>query len=76
MSTAQSDIREILDHNPEADARDLGPIVYYHTPCANCRHDTVELLLKRDAAPAWLIQECRDDADDDTRKLVASASQA
>jgi hypothetical protein len=56
------DIAKVLEANPDADGFPLGIISYEMTPCENCRFHAVELMLDRQAAPGWLIEECRYDS--------------
>ena len=53
---------EVLEANPDAHAEELGIISYASTPCGLCRNDAVRVLLRQNAAPAWLAEECRFDA--------------
>jgi hypothetical protein len=53
---------EVLEANPEAHAAELGIISYASTPCSLCRNKSVGVLLRQNAAPAWLAEECRFDA--------------
>jgi hypothetical protein len=62
------DVRNLLEENPSADPSKLGLIVYAETPCEVCRAGIVTLLKARNAAPAWLLEECRDDANEEIRK--------
>ena len=49
-------------------------IFYDKNPCASCRSDVVEALHSLDALPHWIIEECRYDSYEETRKFVASAT--
>jgi hypothetical protein len=64
------DVLNVLEKNPEADATQLALVAYFHTPCEMCRFRAVELLVAQDAAPRWLIEECRHDSAEDCRTLV------
>jgi hypothetical protein len=64
------DLKKVLHENPGASCRDLALIAYDATPCGECRFHATRLLLDRKVAPAWLIEECRFDAESDTRELV------
>jgi hypothetical protein len=68
------DVIEVLEENAEADCSRLAVVSYASTPCQNCRFDAARLLFKRHAAPPWLIEECPDDAETNTRALVAQAT--
>jgi hypothetical protein len=52
----------ILENNSDANAAQLGIIGYASTPCGFCREEFVQALLRQNAAPGWLIEECRFDA--------------
>lgn len=64
-----NDATKILEENPQADCSHLGVAVYTLIPCSFCRHFAAKLLRDRQAAPAWLIEECRFDAEVNTQKL-------
>lgn len=55
----------------DCDCLPLSIIVYASTPCSNCRYFAARLLDKRQVAPEWLVQECRQDACEDCRTLFA-----
>ncbi len=59
----------VLEENSNADASKLGLVVYACTPCGDCRFRGARVLHQRQVAPAWLIEECRFDAEKKTRKL-------
>jgi hypothetical protein len=44
------------------------------TPCGNCRFRSARLLLKQQAAPQWLMEECRHDSGKECRELFANAA--
>ncbi len=69
------DLFEILELNPESRCEELAQIIYRTTPCGACRSRSAKLLIIRNVAPAWLIDECRYDAVSDTRELVARPGQ-
>jgi hypothetical protein len=64
------DVVKVLEENSEAACFRLGVIAYASTPCENCRFHAVRLLLKRQAAPDWLSEECRYDSCKDCRELI------
>jgi len=66
------DLRKILEHNSGSKCQELATIIYRFTPCGSCRHDAAKLLMNRGSAPGWLIEECRHDAVEDTRRLAAT----
>jgi hypothetical protein len=59
----------VLEANPDAKAGELGVIGYASTPCGFCREHFVRVLLGQNAAPEWLVEECRFDA---ATRIVAS----
>lgn len=63
------DLIKLLEENESADCSKLGQIVYFHTPCSNCRFFAARLLFKRGNVPAWLADECRTDSEKDSQKL-------
>lgn len=63
------DVLDVLERNPEAECSQLAIITYGSTPCQNCRFYAARVLHKQDTAPAWLIEECRFDADERCRRL-------
>ncbi|HBI43364.1 MAG TPA: hypothetical protein DDY78_10990 [Planctomycetales bacterium] len=68
------DVVEILEKNPKADCSQLGLVCYVVTPCGNCRFRSARLLLKQQAAPQWLMEECRHDSGKECRELFANAA--
>jgi len=68
------DVVKVLEKNPGADCSRLGIIAYASTPCASCRFHAARFLMNQQAAPRWLEVECRNDAGEDCRKLVAKAT--
>jgi hypothetical protein len=55
-------VLNVFENNPNAIAAQLGTIGYASTPCGSCRESFVRVLLRQDAAPGWLTEECRFDA--------------
>ncbi|MCI3134305.1 hypothetical protein [Phenylobacterium aquaticum] len=47
--------------------------LYEHTPCSLCRNSAVRTLVRRGAAPAWMADECRFDADPETVRLFSTS---
>ena len=56
------DVIKIFENNPNADPTQLGTIAYAATPCEMCRRNAVRVLLRSQAAPAWMTEECRFDS--------------
>lgn len=63
------DLTKVLEQNESADSLKLGQIIYFHTPCQICRFYAAQLLRDRNVAPAWLMEECRLDSNEDCRSL-------
>lgn len=70
------DVIKVLEKHPEADCSRLGVIGYATTPCESCRFYAARLLLNQQAAPAWLVEECRYDSGADCRALVGTPTRA
>ena len=68
-----TDINDFLAGNDESDCSRLGVIAYIATPCQICRRQTVGLLTQDRVAPAWLVEECRHDSDEDCQELAFEA---
>ena len=73
MHAAAGDVLAVLKANPSPGVRLPALIIYEHGPCSLCRGDAVQLLVRADQAPAWLLQEGRFDADAETRALCGAA---
>ncbi len=43
---------------------------YESSPCSECRYHCVSELVERNLAPQWLLEECLDDCDHNTRELA------
>lgn len=61
---------DVLESNESADVSHLALALYRWTPCSRCRSKAFEMLVEADAAPAWMIEECRDDASVDARSIA------
>ena len=66
------DLIDVFEENPGPDARTPLLLVYERSPCSICREAAVDLLLDGGQAPAWLIEECRYDGNEEIRALVAA----
>jgi hypothetical protein len=64
------DAIKVCQENEQADCSQLGVVAYALQPCGMCRGWAADVLQKRKVAPPWLTEECRFDAEEDTRKLV------
>lgn len=67
-----SDLLKVFGEHPDADATPTMLFCCEHNPCATCRQRALDILMSRGDAPDWLLEECRHDASDDIRQLVAS----
>lgn len=63
------DMIKVLEENEVANARDLGLLCYFYTPCQECRYYAARLLHDRNVAPEWLIDECRYDANENCQSI-------
>jgi hypothetical protein len=63
-------VRRLADVHCPKDARDSLLLLYEKGPCSLCRGGFVEHLLALNELPQSVREECRYDADIDTRKLV------
>lgn len=66
------DLCHILENNPQSKCAELAEIIYFWTPCGNCRYNAVKRLIERQVAPPWLIEECCHDAMEDIRQLATT----
>lgn len=64
-------IHDMFARNPAAEAAELLLSLYEQGPCAQCREKFVADLIALDALPPHLAQECRFDANEGVRALVA-----
>jgi hypothetical protein len=64
------DLIKIMKENTESDCSELAKRAYRWTPCGSCRNRSAKLLIGRKVAPAWLIDECQEDAVSETRELA------
>ncbi len=67
------DLVKLLSANADLPSGGLAIRAYAATPCGACRSDAVEILVARQAAPDWLMEECRWDSVAETRDLVLGA---
>jgi hypothetical protein len=68
------DLLDVIEKNATAAWYRLAVTAYALTPCARCRLRAARALVEQQAAPGWLLEECRDDADQDCRELAAPAA--
>lgn len=64
------DVLKVFETNPCVEALNGLLFVYEYTPCSNCRNGAVRCMSRLKTAPDWLIEECRYDSDEETRKRV------
>jgi hypothetical protein len=64
----------VLECNPEADHSKLALAAYLHNPCGICRSKAVLMLLHRNIAPTWLIDEGHEDSSDFVREAVETGT--
>ncbi|MCG3129450.1 MAG: hypothetical protein FLDDKLPJ_00177 [Phycisphaerae bacterium] len=67
-----ADVLDVFGDNPVPESANCLLFTYQHTPCSNCRHSAVRLLLLANIAPVWVIEECRYDSDQATRNLIGA----
>lgn len=63
---------ELLEENDGADRSRIAPLVYFMTPCENCRFKAFQLLHSQKSAPDWMVEECRDDSNEERYELAHS----
>ncbi len=61
--------RDYAEANPSLPLTPLLLRIYEYTPSSFTRGTYVKLLIARNAAPTWLLSECRYDCDEETRAL-------
>lgn len=64
-------VHELLVRAPAPEAKELLLTLYERGPCAQCRLKVATHLVALGALPAHLTEECRFDANEDVRALVA-----
>jgi hypothetical protein len=75
MHEVLMDVVKVCEENEQADCSQLGVVAYALQPCGMCRGWAAGLWQKRNVAPSWLIDECRFDSEEDTRKLATELTQ-
>jgi hypothetical protein len=67
-----SNLVQLLERN-ETMREPLVPLhVYEYSPCMHCRERAIEILIKWEACPQWVLDEASRDASADIRSLVGS----
>jgi hypothetical protein len=64
------DVLGFVKANPTGEAEPILCLIYEKGPCSNCRGSCVKHLIALQRLPDWMIEECRYDADSETRELV------
>ncbi len=64
------DLLNVFEVNEESDVKGPMTWVYQSTPCSLCRSGAFKLLVNRNAASHELLEECRHDCCEGTRKLA------
>jgi hypothetical protein len=68
------DVLRFVKANPTGEAEAVLGLLYENGPCSMCRESCVKHLIALKILPDWMRDECRYDADSDTRELVAGGS--
>ncbi|SRR5579884_2787069 len=72
LHTLGFDLREVVAAHPAPSAAPALLALYERGPCSNCRYGAVVLLQQVASLPAWMVAECRHDANPDLRELVGA----
>jgi hypothetical protein len=64
-------IVDIFKAHPSSAAVEVLTKLYEYGPCSGCREDYVNCLIKLEALPDWMREECRHDANFDLREKFA-----
>ncbi|KQV47506.1 hypothetical protein ASE26_23910 [Duganella sp. Root198D2] len=64
----------VCQENPDARLAGIASFIYRTNPCSLCRRDIVEWMKDVDCLPAWIANEARFDASEETRILLAGAN--
>lgn len=71
LHAAGFDLLDVVDAQPSADAVEALLLLYERGPCALCRERIVARLHVVGTIPAWVLAECRFDANEELRSFVA-----
>ncbi|MGB0954041.1 MAG: hypothetical protein ACPG31_12540 [Planctomycetota bacterium] len=63
-----------MEENPAFHDIRIAIYCYEYNPCMHCREGIVELMQEWETLPDWIAEECRFDAEEDVRKLVATGN--
>jgi hypothetical protein len=66
---------DVFEANPQAEAGPSMLGVYERCRCSICRMGAVEVLLRRQEVPAWMLAECRHDSNPHVREAVVGTPQ-
>jgi hypothetical protein len=69
------DVLGFVKANLNGEAEASLTLLYENGPCSMCRESCVKHLIALNRLPEWMRQECRYDADSDTRELVAARTE-
>jgi len=69
------DVLRFVKANLTGEAEASLALLYENGPCSTCRESCVKHLIALNRLPEWMRQECRYDADSDTRELVATGTE-
>jgi hypothetical protein len=65
-------LMEIFKNHPTLNAAEIFLHLYENVACTICRDVFIERLIEIDKLPDWLREECKYDANEEVRKLVAA----
>jgi len=64
----------VCQANPDIRLIDIASFIYRTNPCTLCRRDVLEWMKEVGSLPAWIANEARFDASEETRALIAAAN--
>jgi hypothetical protein len=69
------DVLGFVKANLTGEAEAVLGLLYENGPCSMCRESCVKQLIALNRLPGWMRDECRYDADSETRELVAGRTE-
>ena len=72
LNETTADLLEVVEANPQSEARDCLLFAYEHSPSSYYRETSLRLLLALHEAPLWVLEEARFDASPDVASLCPS----
>jgi hypothetical protein len=69
------DVLRFVKANLTGEAEAVLGLLYENGPCSMCRESCVKQLIALNRLPGWMSDECRYDADSETRELVAGRTE-